>query len=133
MKTTQFVVTVGPNAGFGHHNEKSADRVRFVWQEEAARLHAEGGVFVEGFVTAGHTVYHTADGCPVGGEVTADVVGVRNPADHPNDRVWQKAVRAVAAAVGRRFGQEEVFVTFSPVEFARLECGAGARPSEAPE
>lgn len=123
--TTQFVATVGPNPGYGHGNERPADRVRFVWQEEAARHHATAGVFVAGFVTTGHTVYPAADGCPNGGEVTADVVGVRDPAAHPNDRDWRATVRAVAAAVGRRFGQDEVFVTFSRVEFARLRCGTG--------
>jgi hypothetical protein len=124
MRSTQFVATVGPNPGYGHDNERPADRVRFVWQEEAARHHAADGLFVEGFVTTGHTVYPAADGCPPGGEVTADVVGVRDPATHPNDRRWRAAVRAVAAAVGRRFGQDEVFVTFSPVEFTRIKCRA---------
>lgn len=108
MKTTQFVATVGPNPEYAHQNERSADRVRFVWQEEAVRHHGESGVLVGGFVTTGFTVYP--------------------PADSPNDRAWRKAVRAVAAAVGRRFGQDEVFVTFGPVEFTRVGCGGDAEP-----
>lgn len=131
MKTTQFVATVGPNAGYGHENERSADRIRFVWQEEAARHHAATGVEVSGFVTTGFTVYRTADGCPVGGEVTANVIGVRDPAADPDDAAWREAVRAVAAAVGRRFRQDEVFVTFSPVEFVRVKCGGGEQPDPA--
>ena len=123
MKTTQFVATVGPNPGYSHQNERTADRVRFVWQEEVVKHHAAGGPLVGGFVTTGFTVYPPADGCPVGGEVTADVVGVRDPDEHADDKAWRKAVRAVAAAVGRRFEQDEVFVTFSPVEFARIKCG----------
>ena len=122
MKTTQFVATIGPNAGYGHNNEKSADRIRFVWQEEAARHLAATGVSVSGFVTSGHTVYETDEGCPVGGEVTVNVIGVRDPGDNPKDAAWRKAVGAVAAAVGQRFEQEEVFVTFSAVEFTRVRC-----------
>jgi hypothetical protein len=96
-----------------------------VWQEEAERNAAASGVFVAGFVTTGHTVYPRAAGCPAGGEVTADVVGVHNPADGGDDGEWQQAVRAVAAAVGRRFGQDVVFVTFSRVELVRLRCAGG--------
>ncbi len=60
--TTQFVATVCPNPGYAHQNERSADRVRFVWQEEAVRYHAETGAFVGGLVATGHTLYHPADG-----------------------------------------------------------------------
>jgi hypothetical protein len=122
MKTTQFVATIGPNQGYGHENERSADRIRFVWQEEATRYHAASGVLVSGFITTGHTVYRVEEGCPVGGEVTVNVIGVRNPKDHSKDAAWRKAVSTVAAAVGRRFKQDEVFVTFSAVEFLRLKC-----------
>jgi hypothetical protein len=80
-------------------------------------------VFGGGFVTTDHTLNPRADGCPVGGEVTADVLGVRDPVDFPDDAAWRAAVRAVAAAVGWRFDQDEVFVTFSAVEFARIKCG----------
>lgn len=67
----------------------------------------------------------TAEVCRVGGEVTTDVLGVRDLAEYPADRKWRKAVRSVAAAVGRRFDQHEVFVTFSPFEFSRIKCGGG--------
>lgn len=121
MKTTKFELNIGVNAGYSHDNAQGGDVVAAKWQEVAEEVFGETGVSVAGVVTPATTVYRKEWGCPEGGELTAVVSGLRNPEFLTDDLNWRAAVTLVATRVGKAFGQQTAYLTFSEVEFDYLK------------
>ena len=121
MKSVEFEVSLGINAGYGHGNENQfdSDRLGTAYQEEAAQVMAETGVYVSATMIDGKALYHTDWGCPVGGEVVAVFEGVLNP-QFAKEGDWKAAVEILAARLKKRFRQTTVMVVFREVEISYL-------------
>lgn len=127
-KTISFSATLGVNQGYGHANaEKSALQiVSEEWQKAAAEVMASGGVYIGAVVKDSRTVYHTDWGCPVGGEVTAEISGTCNP-EYTAVEAYKSAVIAVLEKCAKTLGQSTTQVVFTDGDFAYLDF----RPKEA--
>jgi hypothetical protein len=120
MKTSQFTLTMGVNPGYHHDNKIGLDAVAPVWHEEADRVYADTQIYVSASVTPGVTVYHPDWGCPVGGEKTVVISGIRNPHYCEDDFEWRNAVRRVVLESAKRFSQETVYLAFHDIDFEYL-------------
>ncbi len=122
IKTISFFATLGINSGYGHLNQKkpAAEVVGQVWQECAAEVNQESGVYVGAVIADSKTVYHTDWGCPVGGEVTALITGDCNP-EYTQVEVYKDAVIQVIGRCAKKLGQSTTQVRFSEIELAYLD------------
>ena len=121
-KTISFIATLGINPGYGHSNQQvsASEIVGRVWQDEAAQVFQECGVYVSAVVIDSKTVYHTDWGCPQGGEVTALITGDCNPQYTPIEE-YKEAVLKVIERCARRLEQSTTQVRFSETELAYLD------------
>jgi len=123
MKSVKFSATIGIVSGYGHNNESNdsaAAIVAKVWQESAAKIFAETGVYVSATVSESLTVYHTDWGCPVGGEKTATVEGSANPQFVEDVNKWRKIVLKIVKVVKATLQQSTIVVEFSEIDHVYL-------------
>jgi hypothetical protein len=127
LKTTQFTLNIGVNAGYGHENQ-AADPVKMVaqlWQRHARNQYFNASApLVGALVSPVKTVYLESHGCPPGGEDTVLVTGLRNPAFCSDDKSWREAVKAIALAVGKELNQTTAYLSFSEIDFLYLKPSA---------
>lgn len=121
-KTISFNATLGVNQGYGHanQNDTAMDIVGRTWQAAAAEVHSESGVYVGAVVKDSKTVYHTDWGCPVGGEVTAEISGVCNP-EYTAIEAYKSAVIKTLEKCAKQLGQSTTQVVFTESDFVYLD------------
>lgn len=121
-KSISFFATLGINSGYGHSNQKKSatEIVGQVWQECAAEVNQESGVYIGAVIADSKTVYHTDWGCPVGGEVTASITGDCNP-EYTSVEEYKDAVIQVIERCAKKLGQSTTQVRFSETELAYLD------------
>jgi hypothetical protein len=121
-KTISFTATLGVNSGYGHANETQSAMqvVGAEWQKAAAEVSSESGVYVGAVIKDSRTVYHTDWGCPVGGEVTAEISGVCNP-EYTAVEAYKEVVVKVLEKCAIALGQSTTQVVFTDGEFVYLD------------
>lgn len=133
VKTLEFQLNIGVVPGYGHDNAGGeVGQVAADWQEIAATMFREYGVYPAGVVVPGLTVYSVDHGCPRGGEVTATITGLANPKflqvvknlDRPGYRTdldgWRFVVEMGAEALRKKLKQTTAYLTFRKVRFTYL-------------
>ena len=127
MNTLNFFATLGVNQGYAHANEleTAVEAVAKEWQKAAAVVFSKSGVYVGAVVKDSKTVYHTEWGCPVGGEVTAEISGVCNP-EYTAVEAYRQAVVATLEKCAVALGQSTTQVVFTEGDFVYLDF----RPEE---
>ena len=119
--TMKFSASIGIVAGYGGEEiltsaEKiPADAMAKAWQEVAAEVMKETGIYVSAIITPAKVLYHTDWGCPIGGEPVFELSGSLNPQFAERD-AWMNAVEACVRKVKTKFGQSTVTVEFWEVQ-----------------
>ena len=121
-KTISFTATLGVNQGYAHANEleTAVEAVAKEWQKAAALVLSESGVYVGAVIKDSKTVYHTDWGCPVGGEVTAEISGVCNP-EYTAVAAYKEAVVKCLGECAVVLGQSTTQVVFNEGNFVYLD------------
>lgn len=122
IKTISFSATLGVNQGYGHANEAQSamEIVGAEWQKAAAEVNSESGVYIGAVIKDSKTVYHTDWGCPVGGEVTAEISGTCNPA-YTAVEAYKTAVVSCLEKCAKALGQSTTQVVFTEGDIAYLD------------
>ncbi len=122
VKSISFTATLGINQGYGHANQTQSaeETVGTVWQQAAAEVFSQCGVYIGAVVKDSKTVYNTAWGCPKGGENTAEISGVCNPL-YTELSQYKEAVLQTLERCAKVLGQETTQVVFTECEFAYLD------------
>lgn len=123
MKTIKFFASLGVVPGYGHDNATDASAVDITgnaWQEAAAQVFAETGIYVGAVITPSRTVYNKDWGCPVGGEITALITGECNPLYTKLDD-YKKAVVETLRKTAQSLKQSTTQVFFQEGEFEYLD------------
>jgi len=121
-RTISFTATLGINSGYGHANENESTMqvVGREWQKAAAEVLAESKIYVGAVIKDSRTVYHTDWGCPVGGEVTAEISGVCNP-EYTAVEAYKEAVVKTLEKCAVALGQSTTQVVFNEGDFVYLD------------
>lgn len=114
MKTTHFYITFGVNEGFSTKNTEAnklevAETIKLFIEE----LERKTGIYVSGILTKNTAIYKNEWNCPYGGEVTFTYMGNRNNDFCSNDKKYRKTVVKLAKRIKKKYGQEEVIVSFT--------------------
>lgn len=114
-----FVAVFGVVPGYGHDNGlpegTSADAlVAHAWRESMEAEFASSQILCSGLVTPARVVYPVAFGCPVEGEIVAEVSGKSNPKFTPAESFpeYREAVIRVVKATQARLAQSRVQLIF---------------------
>lgn len=123
MKTIKFFATLGIHEGYHHENKsKPAEipSVEVIWQEMAAKVQTETGIYVSAVFMESKTVYHTEWGCPVGGEITRFITGECNPTYNAVDN-YKESVKKVLHLTAQTLRQSTTQLTFMEAEFVYMD------------
>lgn len=115
MKTTQFFLNIGINPGYFHDNEieNGQKLVSLLWQQKIERFNIKIGALVSSV----NTVYDTHHGCPIGGEETVFLTGLRNPYFCLDDVEWRKTVQTMVEELVKDLNQTTAYLSFTEVDF----------------
>lgn len=121
MKTIQFFASLGYISGY-HHNNKSAENntVVLLWQEHAAAVYAETGIYIGAVISPAKTVYHKDWGCPDGGEDTVSITGTCNPT-YTDLEKFKENVIEVLTRMAKSLKQSTSQVSFVEADFTYLD------------
>lgn len=122
VATNEFKLNVGVNPGYHHDNEvlNAVKIVSELWQKHAEELYQVKQVFIAGMVSLAKTVYRQECGCPLGGEDTVVICGLRNVEFCANEQLWKDCVTEVSIRVAKELQQTTAYLTFTIVGFICL-------------
>lgn len=123
MTTQEFSFTIGINPGYFHDNSKKFKIEDFVkiWNKESLDEEKNGGLYIPIVINPSLTVYKEEWGCPVSGEKTITVSGVRNPLFSKDMNQWQNSVKNIVMAVSKELKQATVSLIFREVTLNYLK------------
>lgn len=128
QKTFRWVCTIGTNQGYDLRNQKRmpADEMSAVYQEAAAGVMEETGVYISAVMTKSRTIYSHEWGCPPEGEYSYIFSGSCN-LEFSDPEPYRKALRKLVLCLKRELKQATVLLEIIPEE---LEYFKNDEPEE---
>ena len=115
-KTIQFEAVIGVNEGYFHNNDKDAGTdFNALYQQLASDLYIETGVYISAVISSKRVVYHSAWGCPIGGEAVYSIVGTCNP-EFCNSADYKQVVMILLDRLATTLKQTTFTVVWQNVE-----------------
>lgn len=115
-KTIQFESIIGVNEGYFHNNDNSSiEDFNTLYQQLAADMYEETGIYISASISQKKVVYHKDWGCPVGGEVVYSIIGTCNP-EFCDTSVYKQVAMILLEKIARKLNQTTFTVVWQDVE-----------------
>lgn len=121
MESIHWSMTIGLTAGYSAErgSPPDLDAIGRRYQEVAAALADETGVYLSAILTPSRTLYREAWGCPPGGEQTVTFSGSCNP-QFSDAAAYRRALPELAARLKEAFRQATVLLEAWPEDITYL-------------
>ena len=115
-KTIQFEVVIGVNEGYFHNNDNSSiEDFNTLYQQMAADMYDELGVYISASISEKKVIYHKDLGCPVGGETVYSIIGTCNP-EFCETETYKQVAMILLEKIARKLNQITFTVVWQDVE-----------------
>lgn len=110
---------LGVTPGYFHQNNAQPDFYSCL-QQTLAEVYDRTGIYVSCLAAPVQAIYHTAWGCPPGGERTYNIESTANPIFAPDLAAWKQAALLAVRLLKKTLGQTTATVQFYEVELDYL-------------